>query len=610
MAELRYPAEEQESSFSSVAAYSHAVALTPLRLARRCGAVGTADAELTEMKARSGGEMQRQLRWYDVMALGIGGMMGAGVFVATGRAANEAAGPAIVVSFAISGLAALLSSLCYTDFAVQVPAAGGAFSYTRITLGELAAYLTGANLVLEYVISNAVVARSFTSYFAAVFGVNNPDTWRVSVNSLPPDYNKLDFLALAVVIVMTIGLCRSTKNSSTFNVLITILHLLLMVFIIVAGFSKGTSMNLVKPSTSDKPAGFAPFGVKGIFEGAAIVFYSYVGYDSVSTLAEETHKPAKTMPVAISGSVLVVSLIYCLLAASLVFLVPYDQIDVQTPFPVAFGELAGWKWASSVVALCACIGIVSSLMVAMLGQARYVCVIGRANLIPAWFANVNGSTGTPVNAAVTLGGCTAMVALFTDLVVLGDMLNVGILFVFYMVSNALIVRRHVSREGKGMLPTSIFLVACTALSVTFATIVWAEVERKRMGVELVLCGGALLFCTLAFNVLMPAAEEAAGQAEAAWRAPVMLLVAVASIFLNVFLVASLKAPAFKRFGLWTAGTLLFYVLYSVHAAHDAEKQEALKSSAAYKGYVEPPGRSEKEKGREDDRSVPFIVAVR
>lgn len=310
----------EHSSFSTVAAYARALSHTPQRLAKRLRAVGTAEAELNELKARSGTEMQRELRWYDVMGLGVGGMLGAGIFVSTGKAARLSAGPAIIISYAVAGLAALLSAVCYTEFAVEIPAAGGAFSYLRVTFGELAAYLTGANLVMEYVISNAAVARSFTSYLATVFGVDNPDAWRVKADGVPSGYNKLDFPALALVSVMTICICRSTKNSCTFNILVTILHLALIAFIVIAGFAKGTFSNLAEPT------GFAPFGAKGIFNGAAVVYYSYIGYDSVSTLAEETNKPAKTMPIGISGSVVVVTLLYCLMATSLTLLVPYDEV--------------------------------------------------------------------------------------------------------------------------------------------------------------------------------------------------------------------------------------------------------------------------------------------
>lgn len=544
-------------SFSTVAAYARALSHTPQRLAKRLRAVGTAEAELNELKSRSGTEMQRELRWYDVMGLGVGGILGAGIFVSTGKAAHLLAGPAIIASYAVAGLAALLSAACYTEFAVEVPAAGGAFSYLRITFGELAAFLTGANLVMEYVISNAAVARSFTSYFATVFSVDNPDAWRVQADGVASGYIKLDFPALALVSVMTFFICRSTKNSCTFNILITILHLALIAFIIVAGFTKGNFSNLTKP------AGFTPFGAKGIFNGAAAVFYSYVGYDSVSTLAEETHKPAKTMPICIAGSVVVVTLLYCLLGASLVLLVPYDQIDVATPFPLAFRQTAGWTWASNLVGVCACVGIVSSLMVAMLGQARYLCVISRANVVPAWFARVNRSTGTPVNASISLGACTAIVALFTELDILLELLSISILFVFYMVANALIARRHVSREGKSLWPTVAFLVVISGLSVAFVTIWQLEGDKS---LELAICGGALLFSTAVFKALVPPIR-----ADKVWEAPMMPFVAVASVFLNVFLASSLKPLAFKRFGIWSAGTLLFYLSYSVHAAHDAEE---------------------------------------
>lgn len=202
-------------------------------------------------------------------------------------------------------------------------------------------------------------------------------------------------------------------------------------------------------------------------------------------------------------------------------------------------------------------------MVAMLGQARYLCVIARANTIPAWFARVNGLTGTPINASISLGACTAIVALFTEFDILMDLICIGTLFVFYMVANALIVRRHVSREGKNVWPTAAFLVVISGLSVAFVTIWQLEGDKS---LELAICGGALLFSTAVFKALVPPIR--AGKV---WEAPMMPFVAAASVFLNVFLTGSLKPQAFRRFGVWTAGTLLFYLAYSVHAAHDAEE---------------------------------------
>ncbi|RZR75561.1 hypothetical protein BHM03_00061903 [Ensete ventricosum] len=201
------PQQPSSSSFSSLRAYGRALADTHLRLGRRAGSVTTTYEEMSRVRARSGADMARSLRWPDLVGLGLGGMVGAGVFVATGRAARLYAGPAIVLSYAIAGICALLSALCYTEFAVDMPVAGGAFSYLRVTFGEFAAFLTGANLIMEYVFSNAAVARSFTAYLGTAISVDTTAKWRITVVGLPEGFNQIDLLAVAVVVLVSICIC-------------------------------------------------------------------------------------------------------------------------------------------------------------------------------------------------------------------------------------------------------------------------------------------------------------------------------------------------------------------------------------------------------------------
>ncbi|KAH9317549.1 hypothetical protein KI387_019318, partial [Taxus chinensis] len=429
-------------SFSSFRAYLAALKETPRRLVQRSGAVWSCGEELSRVKARSGAEMQRNLRWYDLVCLGIGGMVGAGVFVTTGRAARDYAGPAVIISYAIAGVSALLSAFCYTEFAVAMPVAGGAFSYLRTTFGELAAYITGANLIMEYVVSNAAVARSLTSYLGTAIG-SDTDSWRFKVDGLMTGYDELDLLAVAIIVLITICICYSTKESSVFNMVLTAVHVGFILFIIVIGFGKGENRNFTQAAKATSSGGFAPYGASGVFNGAAIVYFSYIGYDAVSTMAEEVKCPAKDIPIGVSGSVVIVTLLYGLLAAAMCKLVPYDMINANAPFSMAFKDSAGWGWVTNVVGAGASLGILTSLMVAMLGQARYMCVIGRSHVIPAWFAKVNRQTGTPVNASIFLGICTAVIALFTDLEILVNLICIGTLLVFYMVANALVYRRYV-----------------------------------------------------------------------------------------------------------------------------------------------------------------------
>ncbi|CAN4078089.1 unnamed protein product [Withania somnifera] len=520
-------------------------------------ATWTPDQELNKVRLRSGADMKRKLTWYDLVALGVGGMLGVGVFVTTGPVARKTSGPSVFISYIIAAVSALLSSLCYTEFSVDVPVAGGAFSYLRVTFGEFVGYFAGANILMEYVLSNAAVSRSFTEYLSCAFGRNDPNSWRVHVHGLMQGYNMLDFPAVALIIVLSICLCHSTKESSMLNLVMTAFHMVFFGFIIIAGFCNGKVENLVKPG------GIAPYGVRGILDGAAIVYFSYIGYDTVSTMAEEIRNPSKTLPVGIVGSVLIVSALYCLMALSLCLLVPYTVIPEGASFSAVFEQM-GWKWASNVVGAGASLGIVASLLVAMLGQARYLCVIGRARLVPSWFAKVHPTTGTPLNATIVLGICQASIALFTELDIVIEMISIGTLLVFYLVSNALIFRRYVILSKNSPLYTLffLFLLSCTSFAFSLA---W---KFKLHWWNLLLFAGFTIFSTAIFQYLVPLVVM---ERPESWLVPFMPWPATISIFLNVFLMTTLKMVSYKRFGIWAGVITIFYLLYGVHSTYHAEE---------------------------------------
>ncbi|MCD7470740.1 hypothetical protein HAX54_010842 [Datura stramonium] len=520
-------------------------------------ATWTPEQELNKVRLRSGADMKRKLTWYDLVALGVGGMLGVGVFVTTGPVARKTSGPSVFISYIIAALSALLSSLCYTEFSVDVPVAGGAFSYLRVTFGEFVGYFAGANILMEYVLSNAAVSRSFTEYLSCAFGRNDPNSWRLHVHGLMQGYNMLDFPAVALIIVLTVCLCHSTKESSMLNLIMTAFHVVFFGFIIIAGFCNGKVENLVKPG------GIAPYGVRGILDGAAIVYFSYIGYDTVSTMAEEIRNPCKTLPVGIVGSVLIVSALYCLMALSLCLLVPYNMIPEGASFSAVFQQM-GWKWASNVVGAGASMGIVASLLVAMLGQARYLCVIGRARLVPSWFAKVHPTTGTPLNATIILGICQASIALFTELEIVIEMISIGTLLVFYLVSNALIFRRYVILSKNPPLHTLFFLFLLSSTSLAFS-LAW---KFKLRWWNLLFFAGLIISMTVIFQYLVPLVVT---ERPESWLVPFMPWPATISIFLNVFLMTTLKMVAYKRFGIWAGVVTIFYVLYGVHSTYHAEE---------------------------------------
>ncbi|KAL1201425.1 Cationic amino acid transporter 6 [Cardamine amara subsp. amara] len=552
------------SSFSSLRVYLNSLSATPSRLSRRAVSVSTSSDEMSRVRAVSGEHMRRTLRWYDLIGLGIGGMVGAGVFVTSGRASHLNAGPSVVISYAIAGLCALLSAFCYTEFAVHLPVAGGAFSYIRITFGEFPAFFTGANLITDYVMSNAAISRSFTAYLGTAFGIST-SKWRFLVSGLPKGFNEIDPAAAIVILAITVIICCSTRESSKVNLIMTAFHIAFIFFVIVMGFLKGDSKNLSSPANPELPSGFFPFGAAGVFNGAATVYLSYIGYDAVSTMAEEVKDPVKDIPIGVTGSVAIVTVLYCLMAVSMSMLLPYDLIDVEAPFSAAFRGSNGLEWVTKVVGIGASFGILTSLLVAMLGQARYMCVIGRSRVVPAWFAKIHPKTSTPVNASIVLGIITAALSLFTSLDVLLNLVSIGTLFVFYMVANALIFRRYVPVGPTKPWPTFSFLALFSISSLVF-TLVWNFAPQgKPKAFMLGATAVVAIAIVLIFHCVVPQARN-----PELWGVPFMPWTPCVSIFLNIFLLGSLDGSSYVRFGFFSALIVLVYLFYGVHASTDAE----------------------------------------
>ncbi|POO00954.1 Amino acid/polyamine transporter [Trema orientale] len=282
--------------------------------------------ELHEMSARSQNQMKRTLNWWDLIWFGIGSVMGAGIFVLTGDAARNHTSLVVVLTYFISGLSALLSVLFYTEFSVELPVARGTFAYLRVELSDFVAYIAAGNILFEYMVSGASVARSWTSYFDTLCN-HNPNDFRVKVSSLPEDYSHIDPIAIVVSVAVCIGASLSIKGSSRFNSFAAIVHMLVLVFILIAGLTKADPTNMTP---------FSPYGVPGILKASALLFFAYVGFDGVATLGEELKNPVRDIPIGLIGSMLITIASYCLLIATLSLMQPYNQIDTDAPFTVAF----------------------------------------------------------------------------------------------------------------------------------------------------------------------------------------------------------------------------------------------------------------------------------
>ncbi|KAL9224401.1 hypothetical protein vseg_000437 [Gypsophila vaccaria] len=543
-----------EESFQSWSNYVTALKETPTRFIDRVKARSEDSSELHEVKSKSGNEMKKTLAWWDLMWFSIGSVIGAGIFVLTGQEANQHAGPAVILSYVVSGVSAMLSVFCYTEFAVEIPVAGGSFAYLRVELGDFMAFIAAGNILLEYVISGAAVARAWTSYFATLCN-HKPEDFRITAPHLSPDFNQLDPIAVVACAVICVLAVYSIKGSSRLNYIASIAHIVVIIFIIIAGLTHANVANL-------RPFVHPEAGVRGIFQASAVLFFAYVGFDAVSTMAEETKNPARDIPIGLISSMAVTTFAYCLMALTLCLMQPYYQIDPNAPFTLAF-EKVGMSWAKYIVAFGALKGMTTVLLVAAIGQARYLTHIARTHMMPPWLSKVDETSGTPVNATVVMMAATAIIAFFTDLNILANLLSISTLIIFMLVALALLVRRYYASGVTTPRDRNKFLICLSLiLSSAIATSAYWGVTQTGW-VAYTITAPIWFLATLSMRVFVPQAKT-----PTVWGVPLVPWLPSASIMINIFLLGSIDKDSFIRFGIWTAILLTYYFLFGLHASYD------------------------------------------
>ncbi|KAI3910626.1 hypothetical protein MKW92_032920 [Papaver armeniacum] len=549
-----------EESFQSWGNYVKAMKQTGPRFINRVTTRSLDATELNEVKGQSGNEMKKTLNWWDLMWFGIGAVIGAGIFVYTGLEARSSAGPAVVLSYVVSGISAMLSVFCYTEFAVEIPVAGGSFAYLRVELGDFMAFIAAGNILLEYVIGGAAVARSWTSYFATLLN-HKPEDFRIIVHSLPDDYGHLDPVAVGITMIICVLAVKSTKGSSRFNYIASIIHVIVILFIIIAGLTKADLKNY---------SSFAPFGARGVFKASSVLFFAYVGFDAVSTMAEETKNPGRDIPIGLVASMVITTVAYCLLAITLCLMQPYYEVNVDAPYSVAFTAV-GMDWAKYIVAAGALKGMTTVLLVGAVGQARYLTHIARTHMVPPWLANVNEKTGTPVNATIVMLVATAIVAFFTSLPILSNLLSISTLFIFSLVAVALLVRRYyvtdvtTTTNRNKLLLCLVLIISSSIMNALYWALDGNGWIAYAISVPIWFLG------TIGLRIFVPQARE-----PKLWGVPLVPWLPSASIAINIFLLGSIDGMSFVRFGGWTGFLLIYYVFFGLHASYDTAKEAVKK----------------------------------
>lgn len=376
--------------------------------------------------------LKKELGAFDLSMLGIGAIVGTGIFVLTGVAAAQHAGPALVLSFIISGLVCVFAALCYAEFASTVPVAGSAYTYSYATFGEIIAWILGWDLILEYGFASASVASGWSGYFQGLiagFGIHLPKA--ISSAYDPANGTFIDVPAIFITFFISYLLTRGVKQSARFNDIMVIIKIAVVLLFL------GVGVWYVKPANWHP---FMPFGFSGVTAGAATAFYAYIGFDAVSTAAEEVKNPQRNMPIGIIASLLVCTILYVAVSAVLTGIVPFNLLNVKNP--VAFGlTYIHQDWVAGFISIGAMLGITTVLTVMMYGQTRLFYSMSRDGLLPKVFSKIDKKKQTPVaNSWITC----VLISIFSGLIPLGklaELTNIGTLFAFMSVSIGILYLR-------------------------------------------------------------------------------------------------------------------------------------------------------------------------
>ncbi|XP_057767324.1 cationic amino acid transporter 2, vacuolar-like [Salvia miltiorrhiza] len=584
-------------------------------------------------------QLARALTAPHLIAIGVGATIGSGVYILVGTVAREHSGPALTLSFLIAGIAAGLSAFCYAELASRCPSAGSAYHYSYICIGEVVAWLVGWALMLEYTIGGSAVARGISPNLALLFGGPDSLPSLLARQTIPGVDIVVDPCAAIIVVLVTALLCLGIKESAFAQGIVTSVNVCALIFVIVAGGYLGFKTGW---RGYELPAGYFPFGAKGMLAGASTVFFAYTGFDSITSTAEEVKNPQKDLPIGIGSALSICCTLYMLVSAVIVGLVPYYAMDPDTPISSAFAS-HGMQWVAYIITIGSCTALCASLTGSLLPQPRILMAMARDGLLPSFFSDINRTTQVPIKSTIVTGLLATILAFIMDVEQLSGMVSLGTLLAYTTVAICVLILRYVppdevpfplsykeaidsvsSRRAISNSPADVcentpFLarketptnrgwnslvnkgnrrrIAGWAIAITCVGILIFTCATSFSSLSSVLrstlCAIGLLFLLSGLTLLSCLDQDVARHSfgrEGGFICPLVPLLPVTCILINMYLLVNLSGATWTLVSIWLALALLVYVCYSctrsplkhafyVPAAHVDEIYEASSHAA-------------------------------